>query len=798
MSVLQSMIAAFREAGLFPIVMNAPAKPDDFFIGQPVRRVEDARFLLGRGRYVGDITLPRQAYGAVLMSPHPHAKILRVDTDPAMRAPGVLCVLTAADAESDGIGAIPPLNMPEDTGGPAGHRALRPVLCAQTVRCVGDRVAFVVAETLEQARDAAELIEVEYEPLPAVIDAERAVREGAPQVWNACPGNVAFEIAMGNREACDAAFARAAHVVAARVVNNRVSANSIEPRCCLGTYETADESYTLYTSTQVAHVVRTVLSAAVLNVPETRMRVVSPDVGGGFGMKRTAYNEDALVLWASRRCGRPVKWVGTRSEAMLGDTHARDQVVHGEIALDENGVILAVRARSLQALGAYTCSTMTPTIFSALRFIPNVYAIGAVDVTSKAVFTHTNPVAGYRGAGKPEAIYFIERMVDLAAEQLHIDPVEIRRRNMLSPRMLPFTTPTGPVYDSGEFELAMDKAVALSDAAGYEARRKQSMARGRLRGRGLSYYIESAGVVNDRMELRFDPGGSITIVSGLHSHGQGHATAFAQLASDWLGLSFADIRFVQGDTDQVAFGRGTYAARSSLLGGCALRAAADAILEKAKPMAARLLEAAVADIEFGRGEFRVVGTDRKIHLSDVARAFYKPAGLSGFSVGLEASGSYSAEPASYPNGCNVCEVEVDPETGRVTLERYAVVDDIGRAINPMICDGQVHGGVTQGLGQALFEQVVYEAETGQLLSGGFSDYAMPRADEVPDFETGFHDVPCKTNPLGVKGIGEGGTIGAPPAVIEAVLDALRPLGLKHIDMPATPEAVWRAIRSSRI
>lgn len=777
--------------------MSATPPPLQSGIGQPVRRVEDARFLTGRGRFVDDMVLPRQAFGAVLMSPHAHARILRIDTDAAKQAPGVLCVLAGQDAENEGIGRLPPLNLPEEMGGPKGYMASRPVLCLDRVRCVGDRVAFVVAETPGQARDAIELIEVDYEPLPAVIQAEEALKPGAAPVWEGCSDNVSFKIAFGDPDSCEAAFLRSAHVVKSRLVNNRISANSIEPRCCLGSHEAADDTFTIYTSTQVPHVVRTVLAQSVFKVPETRVRVVSPDVGGGFGMKRTAYNEDVLVLWAARRCARPVKWTGTRSEALLGDTHARDQVVEGEIALDGDGRILAIRARSTQALGAYTCSTMTPTIFSALRFIPNVYDVGVIDVSSQAVFTHTNPVAGYRGAGKPESIYFIERMIDRAAQQMGMDPVEIRRRNYLSPQSMPHRTPTGAVYDTGEFESVTVRALALADTAGFDARRAQSLQRGLLRGRGLSYYIESAGVVNDRMELRFDPGGTVSIVSGLHSHGQGHATAFAQLVSEWLGLPFSGIRFIQGDTDQVAFGRGTYAARSSLLGGCALRVAADAIIEKAKPMAAKLLETAAADIEFVKGAYRVIGTDRKIPMSDVARTFYKPGGLKGFSVGLEASGSYAAEPPGYPNGCSICEVAIDPDTGLVTLEHYAVVDDIGRAINPMICHGQVHGGVAQGVGQALLEQVVHDAG-GQLLSGSFLDYAMPRAADLPDIDTDFHDVPCATNPMGVKGVGEGGTIGAPPAVIGAVLDALRPLGIHHIDMPATPEAVWRAIEKARV
>ena len=777
--------------------MSAFPQPLNFGSGQPVRRVEDARFLTGRGRYVDDLSLPRQAHGAVLYSPHPHARIMRIDTAAAQTAPGVLAVLTGADARADGLGEFPPLNMPEDSGGPKGYRAFRPVLCADVVRCVGDRVAFVVAETAAQARDALDLIEVDYEPLPAVVTVEGATASGAQAVWDACPGNVSFTLAAGSREAADAGFARAAHVITVKLVNNRVSANSLEPRCCLGSHDAFDDSYTLYTSSQNPHGVRSMLARAIFRAEETAFRVISPDVGGGFGLKCTPFNEDALVLWASRRCGRPVKWTGTRSDAMMGDNHARDQVIEGELALDANGKILAIRARSLQALGAYTFSSMTAPILFALRYIPNVYDVQAIDVETKAVFTHTAPTSVYRGAGRPESVYLIERLLDRAAQELGIDPVEIRRRNFISPQALPYRTPTGSNYDSGEFEAAMDRAIGLSDAGAYAARMALSRKSGRLRGRGLAYYIEHAGTNNDRMELRFDPTGNVSIVSGMHSHGQGHATVFAQLVSEWLGLPFAAIRFVQGDTDQVPFGRGTYAARSSLLGGCALKAAADAIVEKARPMAAKLLEAAVADIEFSAGEFRVAGTDRRMPLAQVARAFYQPLGLAGFSVGLEASGSFAAEPPNYPNGCHICEVEVDADTGAVTLDRYAVVDDVGRAINPMICEGQVHGGVAQGAGQALCEQVVYDPESGQLLSGSFTDYAMPRADDLPGIDTAFHDVPCKTNPLGIKGIGEGGAIGAPPAVVEAVLDALRPLGVRHIDMPATPDAVWHAIEAAR-
>lgn len=762
-------------------------------IGQPVRRVEDRRFLTGRGRYVDDLAFDRLAHGVAVMSPHAHARIVHIDVSQALAAAGVLCVLTGRDALTEQLGDFPPLNMPEDQGGPKGFRAPRPVLCSDRVRCIGDRVAFLVAETAAQARDAAELIEIDYEPLRAVVNVEDAVRDDAPQLWADCPGNISCTIAAGNKAATDATFARAPHVVKLRLENNRVTANTLEPRCCVGVYEAAAENYTLYTSSQNPHGVRTLLARSVFAIPETRLRVVSPDVGGGFGLKCTAFNEDALVLWASRRCGRPVKWVATRSESLMGDNHGRDQVVYGEMALDRDGRMLGMRARSLQALGAYTFGSITAPLMFGLRYIPNVYDVQAIDVSTSAVFTNTSPLSVYRGAGRPEGVYICERLLDQAALELGLDRREIRRRNFIAPHAMPYRTATGSVYDSGEFCSAFDKTLQLADWDGFEARRAEARSRGRLRGRGISCYIEHAGNMNDRMELRFDPSGAVAIVAGTHSHGQGHATTYAQLVSEWLGVSFEAIRFVQGDTDQVPYGRGTYAARSSLLAGCALREAADAIIAKAKPVAAELLEAAPADIEFNNGSFRVTGTDRSITMSNVAKAFYLPFGAR---LGLEASGTWTANPPNYPNGCHACEVEIDPETGCVQIVRYAVIDDVGRAINPLICKGQVHGGVAQGIGQALLEHVLYDRDSGQLISGSFGDYAMPRADDLPELQTGSHDVPCKTNPLGVKGIGEGGAIGAPPAVIEAVLDALRPLGVKSIDMPATPHRVWAAIQQA--
>jgi carbon-monoxide dehydrogenase large subunit len=761
-----------------------------FGIGQPVRRVEDQRFLTGRSRFVDDIQLAHQAHGAVLMSPHAHALIRKVDVTAALRGPGVLCVLTGEDAKAEKLGGVPPAFMPEDMGGPKGYRTSRPLLAAGKVRHVGDRVAFVVAETIEQARSAAELIEIDYEVLPSAVNVEDAVKPGAPAVWDENPGNIAFPLMLGNKDATDTAFEKAKHIVSLRLENNRLSANAMEPRAAIG--EFANDAFTLYTSTQNPHGVRMVLAQRVFGMPETSLRVIAPDVGGGFGMKGDIYPEEGLVLWASRKLGRPVRWTATRSESLLGDDHGRDQVVHGEMALDENGRILAIRARSVQAVGAYLSNAAVVPVLYALKLIPNVYAVPAMHVVNKGVFTHTTPLAPYRGAGRPESVYLTERLIDLAAKKLAIDPVELRRRNYI--KTMPHATPAGMTYDSGDFARLTDRCIEISDWAGFAARKRISAGKGRLRGRQLIYYIEDCGVFNERMELRFDPSGMVTIVAGTFSHGQGHATSFAQMVAEWLGVPFESIRYVQGDTDQVPFGRGTYASRSVMLGGAALKMAADVIIEKAKPLAAHLLEAAAADLAFKDGNFEVAGTDRGMSLVNVAKAFYRPVGLpKQFGVGLDASGTASAEQPNFPNGCHICELEVDPETGEVFIDRYAVVDDVGVTINPLICEGQIHGALAQGIGQALFENVAFDRESGQMLSASFMDYAMPRATDFPDYALEFIEVPCKTNPLGVKGVGEAGCVGAPPAVIGAILEALGPLGVEHIDMPATPHRVWRAI-----
>jgi len=770
-----------------------------FGIGQAVRRVEDQRFLQGLGRYVDDISLPGLCHGLTVLSPHANARIKRVDASKAKAAPGVLCVLTGADAVADKLGTFTAALMPEDFGAPKGHRTFLPVLNADRVRFVGDRVAFVVAETLAQARDAAELIEIDYEPLPAVVELEDAAKEGALKVWEDAPlGNIGFRLMFGNQEATDAAFASAKHVVKLRVENNRLSPVSMEPRVAIGDYSAADDYYTLYTASQNPHGARMEISH-IFHVPEQQIRVVSPDVGGGFGLKGGPFPDDALVLWASRRIRRPVKWVATRSESMLTDHHGREMVYYGELALDERGKILALRSRALFQLGAYFVGAALAAGAFSLRFIPEAYDIQTMHIMSQGLFTNTSQSGPYRGAGRPEAAYFMERLIEHAARETGIDPAEIRRRNLIPPGKLPYATPTLWSYDSGEFQRLMDKCIELSDWKGFAARKKESAKHGKLRGRAVSYYIEFGGIFNERMDLRFNPDGTLNVLGGTHSHGQGHATVFAQLVHDRVGVPFESIRYVQGDTAQVPIGRGTYGARSAVVGGNALLAASDAIIEKGKPLAAALMEADAADIEFKDGLFRVVGTDKAIAITDVAKASYAPAGplTDKFGVGLEATGSYSANPPSHPNGSHVCELEVDPDTGEVTVDRYFVVDDLGRVLNPLIVRGQIHGGVIQGIGQALIEHQVYDRQSGQLLSGSFMDYGMPRADTMPDVQAELEEVPCKTNPLGVKGIGESGTIGAPPTVINALIDALAPLGVEAIDMPATPMRVWETIARAK-
>lgn len=766
-------------------------------IGARVLRVEDRRFLTGGGRYVDDVTLPGQAHGALVMSPRAHARIVSIDVSAAAAAPGVIAVLTGADADADGVKGMPAFAYPKDWGGPESYKTMWPILVRDRARCVGDRVAFVVAETARQARDAADLVAVEYEDLPANADIE-AAQNGAPLVWDDCAHNHCFTLKEGDGPETDAAFARAAHIVKARVRSQRLSANSMEPRAALGAYDPYDDRYTLYASSQNPHAVRRMLAIFVLGVPEHRIRVISADVGGGFGMKANAYPEDALVLWASRRCGRPVKWVASRSEALAGDNHGRDHLADGELALDAEGRILGLRVRSLHALGAYFISASASPPRTASRMATSVYRVPAADIEAAAVFTNASPVGVYRGAGRPEANLLMERLMEKAAQATGIDRIEIRKRNLPTPAEMPFTplkAPGGYVFDTGDFAGILDKCLALADWTGFEARRTQSASRGLLRGRAASNYIEYSGVGNERMELRIDANGDATILSGTHSHGQGHATAWAQIVSDQLGLAVDRIRFMQGDTDAVSFGRGTYAARSSLVGGCALALASQSVAQKGRRIAARLLQCSLDEIEHERGLFRLRGANRSVSLDDVARAAYAMALPDGETLGLEAVGSWGANPPAFPNGAQAAEVEIDPDTGVIRVERFTSVDDIGTVINPLICEGQIYGGLAQGLGQALLEHLAYSAD-GQLIAGSFMDYAMPRATDMPALSFDYANIPARTNPLGVKGVGETSVIASPVIIYHAILDALRPFGVEEIDMPATPERILRAIRGS--
>jgi len=766
-----------------------------FGIGQPVTRKEDPRFLTGRGRYVADIDLVRQAHAVFVFSPHGHALIRGIDKAAAERMPGVFAVLTGEDWAADGLGTLDPEVMAEDMGGPAGFRTKRPPLAQGRVRYVGERVAVVIAATEAEARDAAELLSVDYEALPAVVRAEDAVRPGAPLVHDGAANNISFTMRMGNADAVDPAFARAHHVTRLSLYNNRLTAVTMEPRGCIGDYEPGTRRWTLFSSTQNVHGTRQILAHQILHVPESRIRVVARDVGGGFGMKGNVYPEEAVVLWAARRVGRPVKWIPTRSEALLGDYQGRDQNVTAELALDADGKFLALRWTGSHNAGAYIEGAGIVMIVFSLKLASTVYDIPAVAVTSSLVFTNTAPTAPYRGAGRPEAVYIIERLVDRAAREMRIDPAELRKKNLIRPDAYPYETRTGWVYDTGNYAAALAKCQILADWDGYAARCTRSEADGKYRGRSIVYYVDNTGVFNERMELRFDPSGEVTIVAGTLSHGQGHETTYAQMVADWLGVPDNKIHLAQADTDEVAIGRGTYASRSMMIGGSALRAAADEVIERGKRFAAHFMEADAADIAFADGAFTIAGTDRSMPIGQVAQMSFIPVGLpSQLGVGLQGAGAFSSDMPSFPNGCHICELEIDPETGEVKPDRYTVVDDIGTVINPLLAKGQIQGGVAQGAGQALLEDVIYDRESGQLLTGTLMDYGIPRADTMPAISIDFSPVPSTTNPLGAKGVGEGGTVASTPTVMNAILDALAPLGVTDLSMPATPERIWRAMR----
>ncbi|HYL33672.1 MAG TPA: xanthine dehydrogenase family protein molybdopterin-binding subunit [Stellaceae bacterium] len=770
-----------------------------FGMGQPVRRSEDRRFITGAGRYTDDIVLPRETVGYVLRSPHAHATIRAIDTSAAQTAPGVLGIFTGADLERDGIGKIPCVVPLKNRDGSRIKMVEHPLLAVGRVRHVGDGVAFVVAETAAAAKDAAELIRVDYDILPAIADAVRAAEPGAPLVWDNIPGNLCFDWETGNRKTTEAAFANAKHVIELNLVNNRLVANSMEPRGALGAYDAAEDRFTLYTSTQGSHAIRRLLAASVFRFAEHRIRVVTPDVGGGFGMKLFLYPEHGLVLYAARKLGRPVKWIGERGESFLSDAQGRDNVTRARLALDADLNFLAVDVETTANLGAYLSNfgTFIPTM-AGTAMLAGVYRTPAAVVRVKGVYTNTVPVDAYRGAGRPEANYALERLVDHAARQLGVAPAELRRRNFIPPEAMPFKTVLGMTYDSGEFAKNLADALKRADADGFAARKAQSAARGKLRGFGLSTYIEQCGGGFDEMaEVRFDSSGAVTVIVGSQSSGQGHQTAYAQLVADGLGIPFDRVRVHQGDTDVVGFGRGTGGSRSLPVAGNALSIAIQRIVDKGKKIAAHRLEAAEADIEFSEGHYVIAGTDKRVSMVEVAQAAHNPLLLpADFEPGFDEKAHYLPAAHTFPNGCHVCEVEIDPDTGVTTVLRYVVVDDFGNVVNPMLLAGQIHGGVIQGIGQALIEGCVYD-DGGQLVTGSFMDYAMPHADDVPAIEFAYNVVPCRTNPLGVKGAGEAGAIGAPPAVINAVVDALAGLGIKTIEMPATPHSVWRAIQQAR-
>jgi carbon-monoxide dehydrogenase large subunit len=769
-----------------------------FALGQAVPRTEDPRLLTGRGRYTDDCVLPRLAHAHVLRSPHAHARIGAIDIRAAQQMPGVLAALTGEDWMAEQFGAPRPVIPRQHRDGSPMFVPSRPALAKDRVMLVGDPVALIVAESVDLAKDAAERIAVEYEPLASVSATEEALSPGAPKLWAECRDNECFFFTLGDKRAIEAAFAQAHHISRLKLVFNRVTAATMEPRGVIGDWDDRLGRFTLYVGTQRPHTARADLARRILHIPETQLRVIAGEVGGSFGMKGGHYPEYALALWASRKIGRPVKWIAERGEGMLSDDHDRDHVSEAELALDRDGHFLALRARNISNIGAYLApgGIISPTMH--LGGLAGTYATPAIYVEVSAVFTNTTSIGPYRGSGRPEASYIVERLIDTAAREMGIDRAELRRRNTVPASAMPFKTGLVYTLDCGEFGENLKRALAMADYFGFERRREEARRRGRLKGIGFANIIEQTSQAQgETVMVRLDPGGTVTVIPGSISHGQGHETMYKILMSHRLGLDEADIRVAHSDTDLAPDGGGTYASRTAVLGGSAATMAADKIVVKAKKIAAHALEAAEDDIEFADGTFRVIGTDRVVSLKDVAAAAYMPSRLpEGLETGLYEVASFSPEIPNFPNGCHVCEVEIDPETGATQMLRYVVVDDVGTVINKLTLEGQIHGGVAQGIGQAFTEHLVYDKASGQLLSGSLMDYGLPRADEVCSFEMDENPVPTKTNPLGVKGAGEAGNVGALAAIMNAVVDALSALGVTHIDMPATPEKVWRAIRAT--
>ena len=777
-------------------------------IGAAVRRKEDDRFLRGKGNYVDDINRYGQTYAKFLRSPHAHASIRGIDTSRAESAPGVVAVFTGADLEADGVGGLICGWTITQADGETHKAPKHPVIAVGKVRHVGEVVAMVIAETPAQAADARDMIDVDYEELPAVSAIGKTFDDGAPLLHEDAPGNVCYSWDVGDKDAADAAFSNAHHVAKIDLINNRLVPNPIEPRAALAEYNEGTGEFTFYTTSQNPHVARLIYTAFIGIAPENKIRVIAPDVGGGFGAKIYTYSEDTAVLWSARKVNRPVKWTGDRSEAFLGDTHARDHVTHAELALDADGKITGLRCSTKANMGAYlqVFSTAVPSYLYAC-LLSGQYTIPAIYCDVVAGFTNTGPVDAYRGAGRPEATYVVERLVDIAADEMGIDPTELRRRNFIPSDQFPYETPVLMTYDSGNYELLLDKGLDLIDYNGFAARKAESEKNGKLRGIGFSCFVESCGLAPsaavgalgggvgqwESCNVKFDPTGSVTVFTGSHSHGQGHETVYAQIISEHLGVPFESVEVSHGDTGSVPFGMGTYGSRSGPVGGAAVLKAAEKIVEKGKKIAAHMLESSVDDISFEDGTFSIVGTDRSVTIGEVAFTAYVPHNypIEELEPGLDETAFFDPLNFTFPSGTHIAEVEIDPDTGVMELLDWVAVDDFGTVMNPMIVEGQVHGGVAQGVGQAMMEGAVYD-DAGQLVSGSYMDYCMPRADNFPEIRLDFTDVPCPHNPLGVKGCGEAGAIASPAALINAVVNAIG----KPIDMPATPEKIWRTIHSN--
>ena len=774
-------------------------------IGAPVRRKEDFRFITGQGRYTDDINQPGQTYAVFVRSPHAHATLNSIDATAAKASPGVLAVLTGDDLVADKVGGLICGWMIHNKDGSPMRAGGHPALAQGKVRYVGDHVAVVIAETYAQARDAAETVVVDYTVLPAVVDMVAATQKGAAMVHDVAPDNVVYDWHLGDKASTDAAFARAKHVTKLDIVNNRLVPNPMEPRAAIGDYDGGTEAFTLYTTSQNPHVARLVLSAFIGIAPEHKLRVIAPDVGGGFGSKIFIYAEETVCVWAAKKVGRPVKWVSDRTEAFLCDAHGRDHLTHAELALDDKGKILAMRVKTKANLGAYlsTFASSVPTYLYA-PLLSGQYDIPAIYCEVEGVYTTTAPVDAYRGAGRPEATFVVERLVEVAARQLGQDPAAFRKKNFI--RKFPHQTPVIMAYDTGDYSASLEKALDMADYKNFGKRKRESARAGKLRGIGFSAYIEACGIAPSQAvgslgagvglwesaEVRVNPVGTVEVLTGSHSHGQGHETTFAQLVSDRLGIPIDQVAIVHGDTDKVQFGMGTYGSRSGAVGMSAISKALDKVVAKAKKVAAYALEASDGDIEFKDGRFSVAGTDRSLAFGEVALQAYIAHKFSGQDLepGLKEGAFYDPTNFTFPSGVHICELEVDPETGTIKIDRWTAVDDFGNIIHPMIVEGQVHGGIAQGVGQALFEGAHYDKD-GQLVTASYMDYCMPRADDLPSFAVGTTVTPCPSNPLGIKGCGEAGAIAAPPAVINAITDAL---GHEDVTMPATPQEVWRAVQ----